>query len=476
MTNFIKKTKKRLSRKQSGQILVVVAFAIVGIVAIIGLSLDVGVMFIENARLRRAVDAAALAAALQYREGYQMDYLDRTAREFLILNGINAPGARVLVCNGPVNHDDPALCPLPGQPPRKFVRVVATGIVRLAFLPVIGIPTAPIGAEAISETASLDVVLVIDRSDSMTWDAGAPGNPGRDPSICNTGTSGGGYIGDCHPFDEVKRAAVDFVGRLYFPYDRVAVVTFDKDEHLIMQFSNDPAVIIDNIKNLTVFQGDPMFGPGGINAIYPNGLPSRWYDINGDYYGLDCPQTDPDLNPEPPPYPYPDFPSPGPCTTTNIGAGLNTAGLVFNIPPVRQESLWVVILLTDGVANAGQDEDGRYLCPDSTWGNSDIPPKCNDGDSSTRHSPISSGEYDAEDFAYDAADFVANGQNALVFTIGLGSKVTQLSTVDGTALGEVLLQYAADEGEGLYYNAPTSGELLEVFRKIAENIATRLTH
>ena len=34
--------------------------------------------------------------------------------------------------------------------------------------------------------------------------------------------------GECHPFEEVKHAAVDFVDRLYYPYDRVSVVTFDK--------------------------------------------------------------------------------------------------------------------------------------------------------------------------------------------------------------------------------------------------------
>lgn len=41
---------------ERGQVLVLVAGAAIGIIAIIGLSIDVGLMFIGNARLRRAVD------------------------------------------------------------------------------------------------------------------------------------------------------------------------------------------------------------------------------------------------------------------------------------------------------------------------------------------------------------------------------------------------------------------------------------
>ncbi len=71
----------------------------------------------------------------------------------------------------------------------------------------------------------MDVVLVIDTSDSMTYDApadyGDPNHYLRDPSQCNP-------IHNCHPFEEVKDAAKAFVDQMYFPYDRVAVVTFDR--------------------------------------------------------------------------------------------------------------------------------------------------------------------------------------------------------------------------------------------------------
>jgi hypothetical protein len=396
---------------------------------------------------------------------------------------------------------------------RKLVRVVATGTIPLAFLPVIGINNVPIAAVAISETASLDVVLVIDRSESMTWTANSPlsppYNPMRDPSVCNDSHNGDfnpnfgpnpnydpTYTGYCRPFDDVKKAAVSFVDQLYFPYDRVSVVTFDVQSKVILELSNNKTDIINKIKALTVFQGgETAADPTGIHSIYvPNTAsppPSRWYDPNtGDYWGLQCPYVlDPNLNVLFPGA-YPAFPNPGPCTTTNIGAGLYEAGVRFNAGnanPVRNNSLWVVILLTDGVANAGYTVNSGvtdYFCPGSpgtgTWVNTDVPPICNNGKTKSipfnRHSPSTSADYDAEDYAYDAADFAANGQNALIFTIGLGAKVTQHSSVDNTPLGELFLQYAAKVGHGLYTYAPNSTVLLEVFRKIAQNIATRLTH
>jgi len=546
MSNPFNYSKKRLSKMEHGQVLLVVAVSIVVLVAIVGLSLDVGIMFIDNARMKRAVDAAALAAALQFRQGATFVDMDRSASDFLRLNGFDNGNAIVQICFNPTDppsnveppdadHTIPAeLCPTADQLGRKLVRVVAAGNVSLAFLPVIGIHSVPIAAQSISETASVDVVLVLDRSESMTWTANSPltppYSPMRDPSVCNNPSDplfdpnfaagdpyDASYTGYCRPFDEVKKAAVSFVNQLYFPYDRVSVVTFDKRPHVVLELSNDKDSIISSIKTLTVFQGEVSPGdPTGINSIYSNDsaspLPSRYYDSDGMYWGLQCSQSDEaihTLHPEA----FPDYPSPAPCTTTNIGAGMYDAGMRFTngiANPFRNNSLWVVILLTDGVPNAGYTVNSgviQYYCPGgpgtggagqpaNTWEHTDIPPICNDGvsgidgDTSTRHKPSTSPYYDAADYAYDAADFVASSQNALLFSIGLGAKVTQLSDPgeggDNTALGENYLRYAADHAcdptdltakcPGTYSPSPTPADLVEVFRAIAQNIATRLTH
>jgi hypothetical protein len=421
---------------ESGQVLVVVAFSIVVLIAIVGLAMDVGVMFIENARLRRAVDAAALAAALQFREGYLMSELDSSATEFLRLNGINDPGAIVQICGGPGNHNGQDLCTIPA---RKLVRVIARGTVHLAFLPVVGIDNAPISAQAVSETASVDVVLLIDISESMSFDGSI-----KDPHECNQGTSSDGYLGSCKPLDDVKRAAVAFVQQLYFPYDQVSVITFDKDATRVLPLSSNEGVIITAIKGLQVYEGDESVA----NPVCPIGSPCRLYNPEtGAYMTFGCQSWDVSADPTP-------------CTTTNIGGGLLAAGNLLGSNP-RKAALWVTILLTDGTPNSG-------VCPESTWS---APPFCRRNPVPYVYSrlPSSNLNYDALDYAHDMADFVALGQHSLIFAIGLGSQAASPAATE-------LLTYVVSEdvGRGLFYQAPTPDQLRGIFMKIANNIATRL--
>jgi hypothetical protein len=187
------------------------------------------------------------------------------------------------------------------------------------------------------------------------------------------------------------------------------------------------------------------------------------------------------------------------CTNTSIGGGLKAAGAEFGRPPIRRESVWVVILLTDGAANASELDGGtgvlNKFCPSSTWGQ----PFCRDADNNTRHTvldpaiwqapppgfpadpshtapynPESSyngadpfSVYDTDDFARDMADFVAcapkiadaaewckdsldytndeGGQGAIVYSIGLGQIVINNAQGPRDA-GDDLLRYIANVG------------------------------
>ena len=554
MSKINRITKQNINQKEHGQVLVLVAAALVGIIAVIGLVMDVGMMFVGNARLRRATDAAALAAALQYREGVQTDELTRAATEFLQLNGV------VLDAAHPVSVDTcvttPSLCydaASGSNIPRKLVRVHVSATIQLAFLPVIGINSVPITAEATSETASLDLVLAIDTSESMTFDALKPGDPHydpmipwelRDPSICNDDQKSidainadasisaddkaaiiadiqtDGMPGECHPFEEVKKAAVNFVDRMYYPYDRVSVVNFDKTAYNVLQFDqncNDPggctidttkATIDEAIKSLTVYEAE---------GICDDGQPCRPYCTQAiiDSGFCDSNNVDNFLQPEDDGAVYkgvfdcgngwhfvPSDPiDPSQCTTTDIGDGLATAGNEFSIGQ-RQGSLWVVVLLTDGSANGGPFDEATsqaVACPNSTW-NPQNGPLCRDSSSNTRHCgpfdmarcilngnglpiPDNPGgfiagvqdlnHYDADDYARDMADYVGIDQNALIFTIGLGK---QVGLPVGDPAGERLLQYAAEKaGNGLYFSAANTAQLADIFKKIGDNIAIRLT-
>jgi hypothetical protein len=202
----------------------------------------------------------------------------------------------------------------------------------------------------------------------------------------------------------------------------------------------------------------------------------NYIDDDGDgfgdfYYGFDCPY-------------YHEHGNPDTCGTTSIGQGLLFAGNEFAKPATfRQESLWVVILLTDGVTNGPS-----FVCPNTTW-----PfgfPFCIDHNAETRHcyeaddtSCLAKGgvydpdKFDADDYARDMADFISEDQEALIFTIGLGEQVKTVEPFDdnGDGAGEQLLKYAADIGGGKYYFAPTGNKLREIFLDIAQNLATRLT-
>jgi hypothetical protein len=84
--------------------------------------------------------------------------------------------------------------------------------------------------------------------------------------------------------------------------------------------------------------------------------------------------------------------------------------------------------------------------------------------------------WDAMDYARDAADFVYIDQHSIIYTIGLGSAVTTDPYGDPAA-GEKFLKYAARDGEvngGQYYFAPSGAQLGAIFQSIANNIATKL--
>lgn len=515
------------SRSERGQVLVVVTIAMLALVAFVGLTVDVGLLYLNHGKLRRAVDAAALAASSQFREGYTHTNLEKAAREFLVLNGIQDPESKVDTCESATSQGNTVLINLLCTfPQRKLVRVEASAPMDLAFLPVIGIHQVTLSAQAVSEAASLDVVLVIDTSESMTWDAD-PLTSDRDPFQCNPGN-------DCHPFREVKDAAQAFVDQLYFPYDRVSIVTFDQTAKYVMHFSDDDAknnkTYINNvIHNLQVMSPPTCLAAGGgpcrdyerYEDCGPYGnCNGEWaddpfIDDDGDgigdvYYDFKCP-SDTGYGGL-----FPATDNAHPCGTTNIGAGLRFAGNEFggattaNPPPdpaitIRTESLWAVILLSDGAANSSYGIEDYCTNDDNPW--------CRDKWADTRHCHPDSTNYltclardgthdpdayDVNDFAKDMADFIFDDQQALIFTIGLGPDVLRKPGVlcpgdfgydpdlhaadcDRADNGEIFLQYAADpDGEetpagGAYYYAPDGNDLREIFLDIADKLATRLT-
>ncbi len=476
------------SRQERGQILILVALAFIGMLAMIGLAVDTGALFIGMGHLRRGVDSAALAAASQFREGRGINDLTASAEEFFRLNqGPTVTSVTVETC-----ATTPSLCP---TDKRKYVRVTAQAVVQFSFLPVIGINQITISSSAVSEAASLDVVLVIDTSDSMSYGTCNVHDSNYSDCVatCNANNS-------CQPFKEVKEAAKSFIDNLNTPYDRVALVTFSQQAGLALKLQANKSTAKDAVNHLKVS-----------SPLLPGVGTCTWTEIGDDPSG---------------------------CTNTSIGGGLMAAASAFTNPSggqnaIHDESLWVVILLTDGAANASMANPAdpsivNIYCPPSTWNDLPNTPFCRDASTTTRHSLLSGVKnnpdneynkslYDADDFARDMADLVGcpskdpgatswchdsltygtdqGGQDALIFTIGLGLDNMIHNPYGDPDAGEQLLRYAANVGDdgnpdpgtdmcknvsaghscGNYYFSPSSADLKGIFEDIASRIFTRLT-
>ena len=169
--------KRYLRRSQSGQSLVILAIGFFALVGFVGIVTDVSLLFVRYSTLRRAVDAAAVAAAGQMRrvdaatagEDQAQSYANMglAARQFIEFYGLNPSSVTVETChvqNSPSGTPDPELCTVDE---RKLVRVTAQIDSPTTFFSLFGFRTIRLEAESISETAVLDLVFIMDVSESM---------------------------------------------------------------------------------------------------------------------------------------------------------------------------------------------------------------------------------------------------------------------------------------------------------------------
>lgn len=534
----MKHSNKLIKKREKGQVLIVLALTALGLIAILGLAIDTGYLYVSYARLRRAVDAAGLAATGEFKR--PPSGLTPAQQQAILLSNIAGAAKQLLKLNDIVFDTDASFAdPVTGQiglsvetcdnapgdsalckdPPQKLVRIKVQERVPIFFLAVIpGFPRyIPIMVESVSQAASLDVVLLIDSSESMAWynsnDVKLPqGSAMIDPKTCNESDPGAsdGYKGDCFPFQKVKAAATSFIDQLYFPYDRVSIVTFDQIATVDLELSEDPLQIEDAIQELEVFEGmglcaynsdDPAINfsdPASQSPVPP--LPytdpdeiwasCRLLSSTNAFVAMTCPLF------------YGPSPSLELCGNTNPGAGFvaaaNTLAGVYpptppigfpgtrcvddeNCPVSRDDAVWVVIFLSDGAPNSAFATDGTPICPGYTqtydWlGPSNRGAPCRDNNSDASNRDSTSNLYDAEDYARDMAD-VLIGNNAFVFSIAMPGSEAKNSTWTGQyPPAQALLRYVSEgqENGGDYYPAATASDLNKIFLSIANKIATRI--
>ncbi len=515
---MLKKIRKASER---GQAIILVAFSIVGLVAIVGLMVDGGILLIEYARLKRGIDAASIAAASQFRKNFTGDEMERAGREFLMFNQSDAQ-VTIHTCSCPPNdsnclahgwHLDESLCAAANNGVwRKLVRITATRTVNFGFMRIVGFNSTTVSATSVGEAASIDMVLMIDTSASMAYETKDGGNPlqsdpaigsnydtqdqGDNPDACNN------FMNDanrrCEPFGKIKDAAVSFVDELFYPYDQVSLVTTTSQAEGgnrvatdvpagvgFMDNRTDAGVanteIQDTIRGLRVFQPVPCTDAAAATNL--GGCLN--FDASNIYQGLEC-------------KPLRDTGNPTTCGSSNIGGGLYKSAEQFL--HARQDTFWVVIALIGGPANATNPVVGQPegLCPGSlnnpTWrwtsayGGGSGYCRWRDGASDgevDRHyftvdntdpaNPIIvyPANYDTDDYARDAADYLASPEQvgATVFSICMGSYCQGYPSPDPYSaehLGQYMALNAGDDAtaippvtanHGLYYYAENPEDL-----------------
>lgn len=571
---------KSLQGEARGQALVLLAVSFFALLAFIGLVTDVGSIYISYTQLQRAVDAAAVAAAnnIKYPQATydeRKTKITESARELLDLNNITGVSdLEAYLCDdagAPASFQ--ALCPSSGQPARKLVYIQATQNVPIYFLQIFGVRSVPITASAVGETSAVDLVVVFDTSESMGINS-----PGYNPGdfLPNAAVSGCNILRTCQPLEQAKDAAQSLVANLFPGYDRVAVVTFSYRAQIIQPLSDElgvGGVVRTSIAGINLhddapaalvkwYRESPWGGYRSFNPIWPddrdgNGqdadpgmpcvdefvnnadgtlgdpVPDMWDDNTGDpcdrdneldafdwnrdgYWGT-CPNTAycpaGDDNVDPVSNTFEDTSLVSTCS----GCGLRVATDVLRSTG-RRNATWVIVFLSDGVANLSDDHDSfnliddsfRYgFCgthPDSSFWSSYCIDRnqgfstgrfCIDNTATecppdTTHT-TESGPYSVEDYAFDMVDraaliFSENGNEPLgedivIFSIGLGA----------ASQGENLLRYMANVGDegargndpcasipslqncGNYYYAPNASYLSQIFENIAGRIFTKIS-
>lgn len=499
--------------RERGQALVITAVAFGAMLAFAGLVTDAGTLYLNFTRLKRGLDSAAVAAANEIRDSslpaaQRKALIRESAREMLALNNIrDIYTLETYLCeDGGIPAAFASICPGAGEVKRKLVWIQATQNSPVYFLQLFGVTDIPITTHSIGEAASLDVVIVIDTSESMASETDivapfspTPGwedyNPDYDPTNCNSSNS-------CQPLRKAKDAANAMIDKFFDGYDRIAVVTYD-----VQATVHDP-----DLSSSEVLEADHTAVKAAINAIQLFDGPSP-----ADILAFGDPR-DGDVNPMDVDGDGIYFEGKDILGSTCTGCGMRVAGDILKAQG-RVDSVWIIVFLSDGTTNVSdlpkdvpapapilavrtQDTNNHVpagyvngFCGGAIgarlWTNepSTAYTWCNDSDPTTRHcGPFHADSakcpagsfwvgnntpaYDTEDYARDMTDNVAlvypefddsgandplgvyepkAGYEIAIYAIGLG-QAAKAPDYDG----EQLLRYMANIGDDNFRNPPAS--------------------
>ena len=149
---------RKISRRESGQALVLFAAGLIGFLAIVGMSIDVGRLVWARTQMQAAVDAAAIAAAQDMpsqsaAQATALTYWQHNSG-FIQSNGYN------------INFQTPTF-----PTGNKAISIHADADISTWFLKLVGIDHWHVSADGDAASSVLDVSLVMDISQSMCDDS-----------------------------------------------------------------------------------------------------------------------------------------------------------------------------------------------------------------------------------------------------------------------------------------------------------------
>lgn len=323
---------RRSEKKSKGQILVIFAISLFVLLFFVGLALDAGSVYVTYGHLKRAVDSASIAAANEFKKNPDIGSMTAAASEVFKLLNTDYLSVQVLICDQ--DNDgirDSGLPPIfegrcpdtaNGEKPRKLVWVQAQQDAPLYFLSLMGFNNLTLTTNSISEAAPLDIVIVLDTSESMA-DHTSPDDDRikknadllkyfsspynvptyspyfpYDPGLCN-------QYNVCQPMLDAKEAAKTLIDSLAPGYDQVAVVTYDSDAFSEYPLGFDLNAAKAAIDGIHVHDDTPVVFNVWNDWVYHAGIynPINSEDLDGDgfdrdnfvtLYGKNCPfETDP---------------------------------------------------------------------------------------------------------------------------------------------------------------------------------------
>ncbi len=99
------KQQANAEREEEGQSIVILAFVFIGLLAFVGIAVDVGLVFARATQLQSGIDAAALAGVTELADG-DLNDADNRAAQFLRANGIPISVTQTIVSDRDVNSLD----------------------------------------------------------------------------------------------------------------------------------------------------------------------------------------------------------------------------------------------------------------------------------------------------------------------------------------------------------------------------------